>query len=167
MVAANLTQSPLLFLRELCALRVKIYLQPGPAHSCHRAPKSRRICSSEKLGPNAFRMRSFKTQDLKPFRICSYKKTGQGEGHPLRIRRVPTYTPERPFTPSRGRGAAPFRAWIYFKVLCIAGGAGHSAQIGRVVTSLRSYFIASLVSNVFATDWPRCSPRRHYRWRRR
>jgi len=25
-------------------------------------------------------MRSFKTQDLKPFRICSYRKTGEGEG---------------------------------------------------------------------------------------
>ena len=38
------------------------------------------IRSSAKGVRNSCRMRSFKTQDLKPFRICSYRKTGEGEG---------------------------------------------------------------------------------------
>jgi len=38
------------------------------------------IRSSAKRARNSCRMRSFKTQDLKPFRICSCEKTGEGEG---------------------------------------------------------------------------------------
>jgi excinuclease ABC subunit C len=39
-----------------------------------------RVRTSAKRARNSCRIRSFKTQDLKPFRICSYKKTGEGEG---------------------------------------------------------------------------------------
>ena len=38
------------------------------------------IRSSAKGVRNSCRMRSFKTQDLKPFRICSYRKPGRGRG---------------------------------------------------------------------------------------
>ena len=38
------------------------------------------IRTSEKRASNPCRMRSFKTQDLKPFRMCSSEKTGVGEG---------------------------------------------------------------------------------------
>jgi hypothetical protein len=37
-----------------------------------------RIRTYEKHTPNPFGIRSFKTKDLKLFRMCSYKKTGQG-----------------------------------------------------------------------------------------
>jgi hypothetical protein len=162
MVAANLTQSSLLPLRELCALRVKIYLQPGPAFSRHRAPKSCRIRTFTKPACNPCGMRSFKTQDLNSFRMRSFKKTGKGEGCPLRIPCVPTYTHERPFTPSRGRGETSFCSRIYFTVLWIPAGGALSANRPT------RYFVTSLlhrfsVSNVLATDWRPCSPRRRFR----
>jgi len=39
------------------------------------------IRTSPKRACNPCRMRSFKTQDLKPFRMCSYEKTGRGATH--------------------------------------------------------------------------------------
>jgi hypothetical protein len=42
--------------------------------------KSLRIRTSAKRACNPCRMRSFKTQDLKPFRMCSCGKTEVGEG---------------------------------------------------------------------------------------
>jgi hypothetical protein len=44
------------------------------------SPKLFRIRISKNYAHNSRRMRSFKTQDLKPFRICIYKKTPRGEG---------------------------------------------------------------------------------------
>ena len=43
-------------------------------------PKSFTIRTSAKHTHNPCRMRSFKTQDLKPFRMCSSKKNGVGDG---------------------------------------------------------------------------------------
>jgi hypothetical protein len=42
-------------------------------------PNSPRIRTYGKQPPNPFGMRSFKTQDLKPFRMCSYEKAGEGD----------------------------------------------------------------------------------------
>ena len=42
------------------------------------SPNSRRIRTSAKHTPNPFEMRSFKTQDLKPFGMCSSKKNKGG-----------------------------------------------------------------------------------------
>jgi hypothetical protein len=39
---------------------------------------SHRIRTSPKHTPNPFRIRSSKTKDLKPFIICTYRKTGEG-----------------------------------------------------------------------------------------
>src|ERR1700688_1972450 len=49
---------------------------PDPPQS--PATKSFTICTSAKSTPNPFRMRTSKTQDLKPFRICTYEKRGEG-----------------------------------------------------------------------------------------
>ena len=43
-------------------------------HTVHPR-KSRRICRSEKSPSNSFRIRSYKTKDLKSFKIRSYEKT--------------------------------------------------------------------------------------------
>jgi hypothetical protein len=42
----------------------------------HLDAKSRSIRTFEKHARNPFGMRSFKTQDLKPFRMCSSRKNG-------------------------------------------------------------------------------------------
>ena len=85
MFVANSIHSPHPLLRERRfprpgrgALCVKTHLQPRPTVSVHLATKSSRIRSSAKHTHNPFRMRSFKTQDLKSFRIRIYKKTGGG-----------------------------------------------------------------------------------------
>jgi hypothetical protein len=73
---------------DLCALRVSAFnsLSLSSFHilqSFQRSTLSRVISlgmrTYAKYTPNPFRMRSFKTQDLKPFRMCSSKKTGVGE----------------------------------------------------------------------------------------
>jgi hypothetical protein len=86
MLVANSIHSPHPLLRErrlprpgrggLC---VKTHPQPCPAASQLLAPKSNRIRSSAKHTHNPFRMRSFKTQDLKSFRIRICKKRAVGE----------------------------------------------------------------------------------------
>jgi hypothetical protein len=50
----------------------------GPFSTRYRplTSKSRRIRTCEKHIPNPFGIRSFKTKNLKLFRMCSYKKTG-------------------------------------------------------------------------------------------
>jgi len=63
MVVVNVIHSPRPLLPELSALCVKIRFQTGL--SVHLAAKSSRIRSSAKHTHNPFRIRSFKTQDLK------------------------------------------------------------------------------------------------------
>ena len=48
-------------------------------HSTLSPVISRRMRTYAKHTPNPFRMSSFKTQDLKPFRMCSSRKKGVGE----------------------------------------------------------------------------------------
>jgi hypothetical protein len=93
MVVANPTPSSLPLLRTLCVPCVKTHILPRPAVSLDLAAKSHRIRTSEKSAPNPIRMCSFKTQDLKPFRMCSSKK--KGEGIPFHIRCVAAHTHER------------------------------------------------------------------------
>ena len=54
-----------------------------------------RIRTYEKHAPNPFIIRTCKTQDLKPFRMNTYKKTG--EGVPCRV----TSPTQRPYSPAR------------------------------------------------------------------
>ncbi len=70
-------------LRNLCALCVKIPILPPsqPSQENASAPtKSRRIRTYEKRARNPFTICTSKTQDLKSFRIRTYKKTREGEG---------------------------------------------------------------------------------------
>jgi hypothetical protein len=137
MLVAHIIHSPRPLLRELCALCVKTHLEPRPAISRHLVAKSRRIRASLKPAHN-------------PFRIRSYKKTGEGEGSPLPSAASPH---KRPFTPSRGRGATPLRdtherpqplsALGFTSQFSGYRGWGYSAQIRRVVTSLHHLFFAS------------------------
>jgi hypothetical protein len=85
MLAANPTQLSLPPLRVLCVRRlprpgrgVKTHLQPCRALSPQLSSKSRRIRTSVKFARNHFRMSSFKTKDLKLFRMSIYKKIGEG-----------------------------------------------------------------------------------------
>jgi hypothetical protein len=50
-----------------------------PRSDARRVPISVRMRTYEKHTSKPFGMRSFKTKDLKLFRMCSYKKTGVGE----------------------------------------------------------------------------------------
>jgi hypothetical protein len=61
------------------------------------SPNSRRIRTSAKHSPNPFGIRSIKTQDLKPFRMCSSKKTGVGSLPSPRLSAysAPTFTQVR------------------------------------------------------------------------
>ena len=43
------------------------------------------ICTYEKRACNSFRIRTSKTRDLKPFRIRTYEKTGEGDPLPFDI----------------------------------------------------------------------------------
>jgi hypothetical protein len=63
-------------------------LQPTP-FSCHPVPNPFKIRISAKRACNPCRMRSFKTQDLKPFRMCSYEKTGRGGGGIFQAKGLP------------------------------------------------------------------------------
>jgi hypothetical protein len=56
------------------------------------------ICTSAKPACNPCRMRSFKTQDLKPFRMCSSEKPGWGGDPQLLLFSAPT--PRTAFTPT-------------------------------------------------------------------
>jgi len=96
MIVADPTQASLLPLRELCVLCVKTHPQPRPALSRCLAAKPRRICISAKPTHNPFRIRSFKTQDLKLFRMRSYEKN-RGRGVLLSTRNsTKNYCPEEP-----------------------------------------------------------------------
>jgi hypothetical protein len=100
MLVADVIHSPLPLLSELRDLRVKTHRQPRPVVFAHQAAKSSRIRSSAKHTHNPFRISSFKTQDLKPFRMCSYKKTGVGS---LIVNQKPS-TDFYPEQPSAARG---------------------------------------------------------------
>jgi hypothetical protein len=89
---------------------VKTDLQPRPALSPQLTAKSRttlrlravlarRIRTSAKHTGNPSRMNTSKTLDLKPFRMCSYKKTGEG------VAEISVSAP-CPYTPTRGQGAS-------------------------------------------------------------
>jgi hypothetical protein len=75
---------------NLCALYASVLSSPNPylfnskLSTFNRLSPDRpnpfTIRTSEKRASNPCRMRSFKTQDLKPFRMCSSEKTGVGEG---------------------------------------------------------------------------------------
>ncbi len=91
-----------------------------------------RIRTSEKYDRNPFGMRTFKTQDLKPFRFCSCEKTPSGVPSasispkhflffPHRVNMQPTATS---VYPEEARGATPFLSCVYFTVLWIPGGGG-------------------------------------------
>jgi hypothetical protein len=103
MPVANSIHSPHPLLRERRlprpgrgALCVKTHLQPRPAVSVHLVAKSSSIRSSAKDTHNPFRIRSFKTQDLKSFRIRIYKKRAVGEV--LLLTRIPStdFCPKQP-----------------------------------------------------------------------
>jgi len=81
MIVTGPTQPSLPDLGELCVRRlprpgrgVKDHPQPRPALTRHFTPKPRRIRTYTKTTPNLFRMSTFKTQDLKLFRICRYPR---------------------------------------------------------------------------------------------
>jgi hypothetical protein len=86
MLAANTTSVsksvPVSDLRVLC---VSVFSSPNlspfnfklSTFNCF-PPKSRRIRTYEKHTANPFGIRSFKTKDLKLFRMNIYKKTGGG-----------------------------------------------------------------------------------------
>jgi len=59
---------------------VKIHIQPRPALSPQLTGKSRIICTYAKPARNSFTMNTSKTQDLKPFRMNTYRKRGEGVG---------------------------------------------------------------------------------------
>jgi hypothetical protein len=66
-------------LRELCALCVEIAIPPPFSMSLEGSrptTKARKIRTYEKCAYNPFTIRTSKTQDLKPFRIRTYEKTG-------------------------------------------------------------------------------------------
>src|SRR5271169_6035584 len=68
-------------LRKFCALCVEIPIPPPFSRSLEGSrptTKARRIRIYEKCACNSFKIRTSKTQDLKPFRICTYEKTGEG-----------------------------------------------------------------------------------------
>ncbi len=103
MLVANSIHSPHPLLRERRfprpgrgALCVKTHLQPRPTVCVHLATKSSRIRSSAKHTHNPFRMRSFKTQDLKSFRIRIYKKRAVGEVLLLTRNSTKNFCPEQP-----------------------------------------------------------------------
>jgi hypothetical protein len=56
----------------------------GPRVTSHKSQvtKYRRIRTYEKRARNPFGIRTSKTQDLKPFRMNTYRKTGEGGPHP-------------------------------------------------------------------------------------
>jgi hypothetical protein len=138
-VAANLTQSSLL--RELCALRVEIYLQPGPALSRHRAPKSRRIRTFTKSASNPRGMRSFKTQDLNSFRMRSFKKTGAGRGAPSPYPMRPDVHPRAPVYPEPWARGNLFLLAYLLRDPWIPGGWGTQR---KSADSLLRYVLTSL-----------------------
>jgi hypothetical protein len=65
-----------------------LFLPPVTSHQS-RVTKSFTIRTSTKRARNSRRIRTSKTQDLKPFRIRTYRKTGEGGPLPLPFRRVP------------------------------------------------------------------------------
>jgi hypothetical protein len=87
---------PFSSLRAPRAFCVKAHSHPRPCLSRYLAAKSRRMRISAKHTPKPFRLRSFKTQGLKSFRIRIFKKR-PGEGG-LLLTRNPTkdFCPERP-----------------------------------------------------------------------
>jgi hypothetical protein len=106
MVVTNPTHLSLPSLRVLFVRRlprpgrgVKTDLQPRPALSSQLTAKSRRFRTSAKHVSNLFGIRTSKTQDLKVFRMTTYKKTGEG------VAEISVSAP-CPYTPSRGQGAS-------------------------------------------------------------
>jgi hypothetical protein len=109
----QLTENPTTLSPVVVTLTGSVNHKPFVCHSCRKTPgvgvpsflkfispshhastsNSPGIRTSAKHTPNPFRFSTFKTHDLKPFRMCTYEKTGEGV----------------PFTPSRGRGAACLR----------------------------------------------------------
>jgi hypothetical protein len=67
------------------------------------------IRTSAKPARNPCRMRSFKTQDLKPFRMCSSEKKGRGTPSPLALLCADSAQSASASTPSRS-GRYPFPA---------------------------------------------------------
>jgi|HubBroStandDraft_6_1064221.scaffolds.fasta_scaffold07195_4 hypothetical protein len=60
-----------------------LFLQPATSRQS-QITKSCRIRTSAKRARNSRRIRTSKTQDLKPFRMNTYRKTGEGGGDPVR-----------------------------------------------------------------------------------
>lgn len=140
MLVANVIHSPFPLLQGLSVRRlprpgrgVKTHLPLRPAVSAHRAAKSHRIRTSPKHTHNPCRIRTFKTQHLNFFRICSFKKTGEGEG-------IPSPHPKCPCVRAR-TPATSFRSWIYFTVLWIPGVEYPCA----IVASLPRYSVTSFL----------------------
>jgi hypothetical protein len=172
-LVANVIQAPLPFLREPCVLCVETHLQLRPAASAHLTAKSRRIRTSPKHTPNPCRIRSFKTQDLKPFRMRSCRKTGV-----LGVLLL-TRNPTKDLWPEQISGV---------KDLSFHPSAKDSSLVGRDLPFPRRRQLASHYSlpsihyslrpnravaespatafgrfcdyDVLATDWRRCSPRK-------
>jgi hypothetical protein len=93
-------------------------LHPGPP-----IPISFTFRTSAKRACNPCRMRSFKTQHLKPFRMCSSEKTGAGAAwHRLQS----VLSSHLPHAPAQHAGirATPFRSWVYFITCGHPGGGG-------------------------------------------
>jgi hypothetical protein len=59
-----------------------------------------RIRTYKKHACNSFGIRTSKTQDLKPFRMNTYKKTPRGEGSPETVRITTKLSIDRPLTPA-------------------------------------------------------------------
>jgi hypothetical protein len=82
---------------------------------------SLRICTSKKYASNPCRIRSFKTHDLKPFRMCSCEKTPYA---PLIPPNHFLFFPHRVNMQRTATPTTPFFSCPYFTVLWIPGGRG-------------------------------------------
>lgn len=81
-IVGNHPQLRIPLLRVLCALCVEIPIPPPSSTSqeiSRSAANSRRICTYTKPARNPFTIRTSKTRDLKPFRICTYEKNQVGD----------------------------------------------------------------------------------------
>jgi hypothetical protein len=98
----------------------------GSTFNCF-SPKSRRIRIYENRTYNPFRMRTSKTQDLKPFRIRTYEKRRGGRGVLLLTRNpAKDFCPERP-SGARDLSSNPTRKPV---LTSVASSGGPSLRVG-------------------------------------